>query len=200
MPCPDDEWRHLSDEQRQDRRDHRPVIDVAFLMSCRPSTTRSRSTSTWLPADPSHREVQQHWATRRCARGHGLHRRSGAGMEVVDTGLPIAYCRQATWPSVQPAGRTNRRGEPMPADVERCHPPSAGFRRPQPTAEILETASRSSTCSRRTSRWQSGPVRGAGWQDRVILNSFTGSYPSRRHLGVRGRRKRTREATTSIWR
>ena len=122
-----------------------PVIDVAFPDEL-PAIYNALEIDVDVASGRIHliAEVQQHLGDNK-VRAVAMDSTDGLarGMEVVDTGLPIAVpVGQATLGRLfNLLGEPIDEGEPMPADVERwpIHRPAPDFEDLQPTAEILET-------------------------------------------------------------
>ena len=122
-----------------------PVIDVAFPDEL-PAIYNALEIDVDVASGRIHliAEVQQHLGDKK-VRAVAMDSTDGLarGMEVVDTGLPIAVpVGQATLGRLfNLLGEPIDEGEPMPADVERwpIHRPAPDFEDLQPTAEILET-------------------------------------------------------------
>ncbi len=122
-----------------------PVIDVAFPDEL-PGIYNALEIDVDVASGRIHliAEVQQHLGDNK-VRAVAMDSTDGLarGMEVVDTGLPIAVpVGQATLGRLfNLLGEPIDEGEPMPADVERwpIHRPAPEFEDLQPTAEILET-------------------------------------------------------------
>ena len=173
-----------------------PVIDVEFPDEL-PAIYNALEIDVDTPSGHMHlvAEVQQHLGDNK-VRAVGMDSTDGLGrgVEVIDTGLPIAVpVGQAT------LGRLfNLLGEPidegaaLPADTERwpIHRPAPAFEELEPTTEVLETGIKViDLLAPYVKGGKVGLFGGAGVGKTVVILELIHSHchPPRRHLGVRRR-------------